>query len=103
MATNSQTSFQRSLDLFRQELSDDQIKQMAGVNQETLKDTIQATQNMLGRRNDLCKLSRVQRFLHAMEHVEKLVSIFLNASDFVAFVWVRQAVDCHYFGINDVI
>ncbi|CVK98050.1 uncharacterized protein FMAN_12173 [Fusarium mangiferae] len=87
MATNSQTSFERSLDLFRRELSDDQIKQMNGVNQETLKDTIQATQNILGRRNDLCKLSRVQRFLHAMEHVEKLVSIFLNASDFVAFVW----------------
>ncbi|KAG4254580.1 hypothetical protein FPRO03_06920 [Fusarium proliferatum] len=87
MATNSQTSFEKSLDLFRRELSDDQIKQMDGVNQETLKATIQATQNILGRRNDLCKLSRVQRFLHAMEHVEKLVSIFLNASDFVAFVW----------------
>ncbi|SCN99772.1 uncharacterized protein FFB20_13860 [Fusarium fujikuroi] len=87
MATNSQTSFERSLDLFRRELSDDQIKQIAGVNQENLKDTIQATQNILGRRNDLCKLSRVQRFLHAMEHVEKLVSIFLNASDFVAFIW----------------
>ncbi|KAF5265987.1 hypothetical protein FOXYS1_3183 [Fusarium oxysporum] len=87
MASNQQTSFERSLDLFRQELSDDQIKQMDGVNQETLKDTIQATQNLLGRRNDLCKLSRVQRFLHAMEHVEKLVAIFLNASDFVAFIW----------------
>ncbi|SCV41841.1 uncharacterized protein FFB14_07565 [Fusarium fujikuroi] len=87
MAMNAPTSFERSLDLFRRELSDDQIKQMNGVNQETLKDTIQATQNILGRRNDLCRLSRVQRFLHAMEHVEKLVSIFLNASDFVAFVW----------------
>ncbi|EWZ30168.1 hypothetical protein FOZG_16337 [Fusarium oxysporum Fo47] len=87
MASNQQTSFERSLDLFRQELSDDQIKQMDGVNQKTLKDTIQATQNILGRRNDLCKLSRIQRFLHAMEHVEKLVAIFLNASDFVAFIW----------------
>ncbi|KAJ4024767.1 hypothetical protein NW761_011566 [Fusarium oxysporum] len=87
MASNQQTSFERSLDLFRRELSDDQIKQMNGVNQNTLNDTIQATQNILGRRNDLCKLTRVQRFLHAMEHVEKLVAIFLNASDFVAFIW----------------
>ncbi|KAH7215247.1 hypothetical protein DER44DRAFT_820120 [Fusarium oxysporum] len=87
MASNQQTSFERSLDLFRRELSDDQIKQMDGVNQKTLNDTIQATQNILGRRNDLCKLTRIQRFLHAMEHVEKLVAIFLNASDFVAFIW----------------
>ncbi|TXB99680.1 hypothetical protein FocTR4_00013722 [Fusarium oxysporum f. sp. cubense] len=87
MASNQQTSFERSLDLFRRELSDDQIKQMDGVSQKTLDDTIQATQNILGRRNDLCKLTRIQRFLHAMEHVEKLVTIFLNASDFVAFIW----------------
>ncbi|KAF5714150.1 heterokaryon incompatibility protein het-E-1 [Fusarium globosum] len=87
MASNQQTSFERSLDIFRQELSDDQIKRMDGVNQETLKDTIQATQNILGRRNDLCKLSRVQGFLQAMEHVEKLVTIFLNTNDFVAFIW----------------
>ncbi|KAF5645873.1 heterokaryon incompatibility protein het-E-1 [Fusarium tjaetaba] len=70
MASNQQTSFERSLDLFRRELSDDQ-----------------ATQNILGRRNDLCKLTRIQKFLHAMEHVEKLVTVFLNASDFVAFIW----------------
>ncbi|EXL54500.1 hypothetical protein FOCG_05366 [Fusarium oxysporum f. sp. radicis-lycopersici 26381] len=87
MASNHQTSFERSLHLFRRELSDDQIKQMDGVNRKTLNDTIQATQNILGRRNDLCKLTRVQRFLHAMEHIEKLVTIFLNASDFVAFIW----------------
>ncbi|KAF5691974.1 heterokaryon incompatibility protein het-E-1 [Fusarium circinatum] len=87
MASNQQTSFERSLDLFRRELSDTQIKQMDGANQKTLNDTIQATQNILGRRNDLCKLTRIQKFLHAMEHVEKLVSIFLNASEFVAFVW----------------
>ncbi|KAF5252268.1 hypothetical protein FANTH_2824 [Fusarium anthophilum] len=87
MAANHQTSFERSLDLFRRELSDDQIKQMDGANQKSLNETIQATQSILGRRNDLCKLTRIQKFLHAMEHVEKLVSIFLNASDFVAFVW----------------
>jgi hypothetical protein len=93
MASNQQTSFERSLDLFRRELSDDQIKQMDGVNQKFLIDTIQQIQDKLGRRNDLCKLTRVQRFLHAMEHIEKLVMIFLNASDFVAFIWVRL----HYF------
>ncbi|KAL7764854.1 hypothetical protein ACKLNR_005999 [Fusarium oxysporum f. sp. zingiberi] len=87
MAANQQTSFEKSLDLFRRELSDDQIKQINGVNQKTVTDAIQEIQNRLGRRNDLCKLTRVQRFLHAMEHIEKLVTIFLNASDFVAFIW----------------
>ncbi|KAL9562958.1 hypothetical protein ACKAV7_012909 [Fusarium commune] len=87
MAANQQTSFEKSLDLFRRELSDDQIKQIDGANQKTVTDTIQEIQNKLGRRKDLCKLTRVQRFLHAMEHIEKLVTIFLNASDFVAFIW----------------
>ncbi|KNB14862.1 hypothetical protein FOXG_13623 [Fusarium oxysporum f. sp. lycopersici 4287] len=87
MAANQQTSFEKSLDLFRRELSDDQIKQINGVNQKTVNDAIQEIQNRLGRRGDLCKLTRVQRFLHAMEHIEKLVTIFLNASDFVAFIW----------------
>lgn len=89
MAANQQTSFEKSLDLFRRELSNDQIKQINGVNQKTVTDAIQEIQNRLGRRDDLCKLTRVQRFLHAMEHIEKLVTIFLNASDFVAFIWVE--------------
>nr|RBR00802.1 hypothetical protein FVER53263_11046 [Fusarium verticillioides] len=87
MATNQQTSFERSLDLFRRELSDDQIKRVNGVNQKTVTDTIQEIQGKLGRRDGLCKLTRIQRFLQAMEHIEKLVTIFLNASDFVAFIW----------------
>ncbi|KAF5584159.1 heterokaryon incompatibility protein het-E-1 [Fusarium pseudoanthophilum] len=87
MATNQQTSFERSLDLFRRELSDDQIKRINGVNQKTVTDTIQEIQGKLGRRDGLCKLTRIQRFLHAMEHIEKLVTIFVNASDFVAFIW----------------
>ncbi|KAG5790885.1 hypothetical protein H9Q69_010051 [Fusarium xylarioides] len=87
MATNQQASFERSLDLFRRELSDVQIKQINGVNQKTVTDTIQEIQGKLGRRDGLCNLTRIQRFLHAMEHMEKLVTIFLNASDFVAFIW----------------
>ncbi|EMT72989.1 hypothetical protein FOC4_g10001832 [Fusarium odoratissimum] len=55
----------------------------------TLNDTIQPTQNILERRNDLCKLTRIQRFLHAIEHIEELVAMFLSAdaSGFVAFIW----------------
>ncbi|KAF4340767.1 heterokaryon incompatibility protein het-E-1 [Fusarium beomiforme] len=87
MASTLQTSFERSLDRFRRELSDDQQKQMHGVDQQALIDTIQDIQGKLGRENDLCKLTRIQRFLRAMEHIEKLVNIFLNASDFVAFIW----------------
>ncbi|KAF4493233.1 Vegetative incompatibility HET-E-1 [Fusarium agapanthi] len=87
MASNQRTSFERSLDLFRRELSDDQIKQISGDNQKTVTDTIQEIQEKLGRRNDLCRLTRVQGFLHAMEQIEKLVTVFLNTSDFVAFIW----------------
>ncbi|KAK2667961.1 hypothetical protein RAB80_017152 [Fusarium oxysporum f. sp. vasinfectum] len=80
---------ERRRNLFRRELSDDQIKQMDGVNLMTLNDTIQPTHNILERRNCLCKLTRIQRFLRAIEHIEKLVAMFLSAdaSGFVAFIW----------------
>ncbi|KAF5531725.1 heterokaryon incompatibility protein het-E-1 [Fusarium mexicanum] len=87
MATNHQTSFEKSLDLFRRELSDDEIKQINGVNRKNVLDSIKEIQDNLGRRNDLCNFTRDLRFLLTMDRVEKLVTTFFNASDVVAFIW----------------
>ncbi|KAF5250227.1 hypothetical protein FANTH_4552 [Fusarium anthophilum] len=81
-------SFEKSLDLFRRGLSDNQIKQMDGVDRMTLNNTMQTIQNTLGHRNELCKLIRVQRFFKEMGEVVKPVATFLRANDsFEALVW----------------
>jgi len=73
---------------FRRELTDDQEKEISGANRKAINHEIQKMQAKLGREKSLCRLSRMERFLDAMEHIEKLVTIFLNVSEAVAFIWV---------------
>ncbi|KAF4969856.1 hypothetical protein FSARC_3014 [Fusarium sarcochroum] len=87
MPATRSTSFERSLDQFRRELSDDQKKDFSGANQKYINSMLQDMQNRLGREKGLCRLTRIEKFLDAMKHIEDLVTIFLNVSEVVAFVW----------------
>ncbi|KAM5350993.1 hypothetical protein ACJ41O_003716 [Fusarium nematophilum] len=87
MESSSSTSFEKSLELFRKELSNDQLQEFNSANLKDLNDSIQDVQAKLGRDKRLCNFKRLEKFLSAMEHVEKLVTIFLNVHEVVAFVW----------------
>ncbi|KAJ3455735.1 hypothetical protein MRS44_017217 [Fusarium solani] len=87
MASTSSTSFEKSLELFRKELSKDQLQKFNGANLKDLNNAIQEVQAKLGRDKRLCNFRRLEKFLSAMEHVEQLVTIFLNVHEVVAFVW----------------
>ncbi|KAM0239464.1 hypothetical protein ACHAP5_008320 [Fusarium lateritium] len=87
MASIQNTSFERSLEQFRRELSDTEKKEMGGANQKSLEATIQKIQSKLGREHGLCRLTRVEALVRAMKHIEELVTIFLNVSEVVAFIW----------------
>ncbi|KAF9767037.1 hypothetical protein IL306_000450 [Fusarium sp. DS 682] len=87
MASPQRISLERSLDQFRRELSDDQRREISGVNQKVLNHAIQEMQAKLGREKGLCKLTRIEKFLHVMQDIEKIVTIFLNVSEVVAFIW----------------
>lgn len=88
MASTQSTSFERSLEQFRRELSDTEMKEIGGANQKSLEATIQKIQSKLGREHGLCKLTRVEALVRAMKNIEELVTIFLNVSEVVAFIWV---------------
>lgn len=77
---------------FRRELTDAQIKEVSGANRISINHEIQKIQVKLGGEKSLCRLGRMSRFLDAMEEIEKLVSIFLNVSEAVAFIWVSLLV-----------
>ncbi|KAM0267391.1 hypothetical protein ACHAPA_005933 [Fusarium lateritium] len=87
MASIQSTSFERSLEQFRRELSDTEKKEIGGANQKSLEATIQKIQSKLGREHGLCRLTRVEALVRAMKHIEELVTIFLNVSEVVAFIW----------------
>ena len=77
---------------FRRELTDEQEKNISGANRKAINHEIQKMQARLGREKSLCRLSRIERFLDAMEQVEKIVTIFLNVSEVMAFIWVSLSV-----------
>ncbi|KAM0430109.1 hypothetical protein ACHAPT_006115 [Fusarium lateritium] len=87
MASTSSTSFERSLDQFRNYLSNYQKQQFRNANLQDLRDTIQKMQAKLGRDKRLCNFRRIEKFLDTMKQVEQLVTIFLNVHEVVAFVW----------------
>ncbi|KAM0214016.1 hypothetical protein ACHAQD_009050 [Fusarium lateritium] len=87
MASIQSTSFERSLEQFRRELSDIEKKEIGGANQKSLEVTIQKIQSKLGREHGLCRLTRVEALVRAMKQIEELVTIFLNVSEVVAFIW----------------
>lgn len=88
MAPPQRLGLERSMNQFRRELTDEQQKEISGANRTAINHEIQKIQAKLGREKSLCRLSRIERFLDAMEQIEKLVTIFLNASEAVAFIWV---------------
>lgn len=87
MTSPISTALERSLKKFKDEFSDKQ-KQFDAANVQTVNDALQEVQAKLGRDGKLCNFARIGSFLRAMEHLEKLVTIFLNVHEVVAFVWV---------------
>ncbi|KAK3995723.1 hypothetical protein QBC44DRAFT_356077 [Cladorrhinum sp. PSN332] len=88
MSTNlTSESFQRSLERFRSRLSDDQKKDFQMVSIDEVKVTIGKIQDKIGPEKELRNLARLRGFLEGMKQVEDLVTIFLNVSEVVAFVW----------------
>lgn len=84
------TSFEKSLEQFRKELSKDQLQKFDDANLKDVNNAIQKMQAELGREKKLCNFKRIGMFLRAMDDVEKLVTIFLNVHEVVAFVWVGR-------------
>lgn len=95
MGSPQRLSLERSLNQFRRELTEEEKKDISGANRKAINHEIQKIQAKLGRQNSLCRISRINRFLDAMEQIEKLVSIFLNVSEAVAFIWVRLFIPSH--------
>lgn len=80
--------FQKALENFKKDLTVQQKREFAISTLQDVKDEVNKIQNQHGSAKKLRGMSRMSKFLEAMQQLEQVVSVFLNVSEVVAFIWV---------------
>lgn len=83
-----QSKFGKVLATFTATLTPDEAENFRFVTLDDLKQTVAEIQTEQGSSRRLQNLRRLDAFLEAMEQYDKVVQIFLNAADLLAFIWV---------------
>ncbi len=84
---SAEDTFQTTLSNFKKRLTP---KEQADFQFATLEDVhkvIAQIQNEQESLKTMMNFSRIQSFLEAMDQFGKVIEVFLNTSEFVAFVW----------------
>lgn len=86
----SPSTFQKSLDAFKINagLSQAEITDFQMTSLNDLKLQISVIQNDQRKSKKMLYLRRLGPFLDAMEQYGRIIEVFLNVSDIVAFIWV---------------
>jgi hypothetical protein len=82
--------FQRALVRFTDRLSPDEKREFEFSTLEEVYDVIEQIQNVHGSERKMRNLTRIKSFLEAMEQYGKVIEVFLNSANLLAFVWVRH-------------
>lgn len=92
MATtpNVISTFHKTIDTFKTKagLSQDELKDFQMTSLDDLKLQISIIQNDQRQSKKLRYLKRLAPFLDSMEQYGRIIEVFLNVSDIIAFVWV---------------
>ena len=80
-------NFQRVLDKFSSRLTKKELEDFQFSSLKDVQVAVTAIQDEQGRRKSMMNLTRVQRFLEAMDQYGKVIEVFLNASSILCFVW----------------
>lgn len=80
--------FQRALDNFKKDLTAQQRHDFKITTLQDVKDEVNNIQIRYGSAKKLRGMSRMSKFLEAMQQLEQVISVFLNVSEVVAFIWV---------------
>ncbi|KAF2088965.1 hypothetical protein K490DRAFT_37933 [Saccharata proteae CBS 121410] len=87
--SNQGAVFDRVLELFKDKLSDDDASNFGVTTLEDLQKAIDEIQKKQASSRKMQNLNRLRPFLDAMDHYGKVIEVFVNTSDYLAFVWVR--------------
>ena len=88
------SAFQRALARFKGHLSPAKQKDFSITSLRDVQETIAQIQNAQGSEKKMRNLTRVRAFVEAMEEFGKIIEVFLNVSEIIAFVWVCRQSQC---------
>jgi hypothetical protein len=84
---SSQTCFQEILSNFKKRLNQKELEDFKFATLEDVEREMDRIQREQANRKEMMNMPRIQSFLEAMDQFGKVIEVFLNSSDFVAFVW----------------
>lgn len=79
--------FERALKDFKSRLKESEKAKFKATTLDDLKVTILAIQSEQRSRKKMMHMGRIMSFLEAMEQFGKVIEIFLNVADMLAFIW----------------
>lgn len=82
--------FQKALENFKKDLTAQQRREFSITKIQDVKDEMNRIQIRYGSAKKLRGMSRMSKFLEAMQQLEQVISVFLNVSEVVAFIWVSS-------------
>jgi hypothetical protein len=96
-----ESRFQQSLEEFKKTLSQDDIHDFTFTTLDDLKKLVLQIQRDQATSSHMKNLKRIAPFLEAIDQYDKIVQIFLNCTNYIAFIWAsnyreltRAAADC---------
>jgi hypothetical protein len=90
MSSFNASSFQGALTSFKSQLEPDILSRFRMTTIQDLKQEVLAIQRKHASKKRLQNMQRLEGFIAAMEQYGKVIEVFLNASDILAFIWVRS-------------
>jgi len=94
MATFNQSTqavaFSLVLERFKTTLTDDEKSEFQFTTLDDLQQTMDSIQKRHTTERKLRAMDRLSRFLEAMAEYDKVIQVFVNASQHLAFVWVSS-------------
>jgi hypothetical protein len=82
------TSFHLAVERFRTTLSDKEKREFGATTLSDLHVAIEKIQKRQASEKKLQSMRRLERFLEGMKEYDKVISVFLNSSQVLAYVWV---------------
>jgi hypothetical protein len=80
--------FQRALEKFNNEIPEKQREEFNNCTLQDVYNAIKAIQTTDGPRRKMRNMNRLKAFLEAMNQLGKVIEQFLNANQFIGYVWV---------------
>ncbi|KAI4866834.1 hypothetical protein F4820DRAFT_457366 [Hypoxylon rubiginosum] len=87
MAGPNVDAFQRALERFKQSISPGIAYQFSLCTLEDVRNACGDIQKRHGQEGKLRNMRRLQAFIEAMDQLGKVVEVFVNANEFVCFIW----------------